>query len=62
MELYIKRKGADIWEIIKKRPIIIEKSKDRFTDDDYKLISKIFKAINILYCGLTIEFVNQFLL
>jgi len=40
MELYVKHKGVDIWEIIKKGPLIIEKSQDWFTDDDYKLISK----------------------
>jgi len=31
MKLYIKHKGVDIWEIIKKGPIRIEKSKDWFT-------------------------------
>ena len=55
MELYIKRKGIDIWEIIKNGSIIVGKSEDSFTDDDYKLISKNSKAINILYCGLTVD-------
>ena len=55
MKLYIKRKGVDIWEIIKKGPIIIEKSKDWFTDDDYKLISTNSKAIYVLYYGVSIE-------
>ena len=45
MELDVKHKSIDIWEIIKKGPIIIENSKGRFTDDDYKLISKNSKAI-----------------
>jgi len=54
IELYNNCKGVDIWEIIKKGPIVTEKSEDWFTED-YKMISKNSKAINILYCGLTIE-------
>ena len=53
MERYIKRKGLDLWEIIVKGPIVIEKSKDEYAEDDYKRISKNFKAINILFCALT---------
>ena len=34
MELYVKHKDLDLWEIIKYGPIIIEKSKDQFTNDD----------------------------
>ena len=55
MELYVKHKDIDLQEIIKKGPIVVEKSKDQFTNDDYKMRSKNSKTINILYCGLTIE-------
>ena len=55
VKVYIKHNGVDIGEIIKKGLIIIGKSKDWFTDDDYKLISENSKAIHILYCGLTNE-------
>jgi len=53
MELYVKHKDIDLWETIKKAPIVIEKSKDQFTNDDYKIMSKISKAINMQYCGLS---------
>ena len=55
MEFYVKHKDLDLWEIIKRGPIIIEKSKDQFTNDDYKMMSKNSKAINMLYCSLSIE-------
>jgi len=55
IELYIKHKSLDLWKIIVKGPIVIEKSEDEYTEDDYKRISKNFKAINILYCALTID-------
>jgi len=32
MELYVKNKDLDLSEIIKKGPIVIEKSNDRFTN------------------------------
>ena len=38
-----------------KGPIVIEKSEDEFTEDDYKRISKNFEVLNILYCALTID-------
>ena len=63
MERYIKYKGYDLWEIMVKGPIAIEKSEDEYAEDDYKHISKNFKAINILYCALTVdiyEFISQF--
>jgi len=37
-----------------KGPIVIEKSEDEYTKDDYKRMSKIFKVLNILYYALTI--------
>ena len=55
MERYIKHKGLDLWEIMVKGPIVIEKSEDEYAEDDYKQISKNFKAINILYCALTVD-------
>ena len=55
MELYIKYESLDLWEIIVKGPIVIEKSEDEYTEDDYKRISKNFKAINILFCALTVD-------
>ena len=55
MELYIKHKSLDLWEIIVKGPIVIEKSEDECIEDDYKRISKNFKAINILFCALTVD-------
>jgi len=48
MELYVKHKDLDLWKIIMNGPMIIEKSKDRFTNDDYKLMSKNSKAMHIL--------------
>jgi len=58
MELYIKHKDLNIYEIMAKGPIVIEKLEDEYTEDDYKWISKNFKAINILHCALTIEFMS----
>ena len=55
MERYIKHMGLDLWEIMIKGPIVIEKSKDDCAEDDFKRISKNFKAINILYCALTVD-------
>ena len=55
MERYIKHKGLDFWEIMVKGLIVIEKSEDEYAEDDYKQISKNFKAINILYCALTVD-------
>ena len=55
MEFYVEHKDLDLQEIIRKGPIIIEKSKDQFTNDDYKMMAKNSKAINMLYCGLSIE-------
>ena len=55
MERYIKHKGLDLWEIIVKGPIVIEKSEDEYAEDDYKQISKNFKGINILFCALTVD-------
>jgi len=46
-----------------KGPIVIEKSKNEYAEDDYKWISKNFKAINILYCAITIdvyEFISHY--
>lgn len=54
-ELYVKHKDVDLWEIIKKDPIVMEKSKDQFSNDDYKMMTKNSKAINMLYCGLYID-------
>ena len=36
-------------------PIIIEKSKDEYVEDDYKKIYTTLKVLNILYCALTID-------
>ena len=55
MERYIKHKGLDLWEVMVKGPIVIEKSEDEYAEDDYKQISKNFKAINILYCALVVD-------
>jgi len=61
MKLYIKHKGLDLWEIMVKNPIVIEKSKDEYTQVDYKWISKNFKVLHILYCDLTIN-IYEFIL
>ena len=55
MELYIKHKGFNLREIMVKGPIVIEKLKDEYAEDDYKWIFKNFKAINILFCALTVD-------
>ena len=55
LKLYVKRKYINLWEIIKKGPIVIEKSKDQFTNEDYNMMSKTFIAINMLCCGLSID-------
>ena len=55
IEHYINHKGLDLWEIMIKGPIVIEKSEDEYAEDDYKQISKNFKTINILYCALTVD-------
>ena len=60
MKLYIKHKGLDLWEIMVKGPIVIEKSKDEYIEDDYKQISKNFKVLHILYCALTID-IDEFI-
>ena len=36
MEHYIKHKGIDLWEIMDKGLIVIEKSKDEYAEDDYR--------------------------
>ena len=51
MVLYVKHKGLNLWDIIESGPVIIGKSKDRFTNVDYKLMSNISKAMHILYCS-----------
>ena len=55
MEHYIKHKGLNLWDIIVKGPIVIEKSEDEYAENDYKRISKNFKVINILDWALTIN-------
>ena len=55
MELYVKHKDFNLLEILKTSPIVIEKSKDQLTNDDYKMMSKNSKAINILHCDLFID-------
>ena len=55
MQLYIKHKDLELWEIMANSPIIIDKFEDEYTEDDYKKISKNFKVINILYCALSID-------
>ena len=55
MERYIKHRGLDLWEIIVKGPIVIEKLEDEYAEDDCKRISKNFKVINILFCVRTID-------
>jgi len=55
MELYVKHKDLDLWEIIKKGLVFIEKPKDQFTNNDYRMMSKNSKAIYVLYCGLSID-------
>ena len=60
MEPYVKNKDFNLQEIIKNGPIVIEKSKDQFTNDDYKMMSKNSKAINMLYCGLFIDICEYF--
>jgi len=52
---YINHKGLDFWEIIVKCPIVFEKTEDKYAEDNNKRISKNFKAINILYCALTVD-------
>ena len=59
MQVYIKHKDLELWEIIVNGPITIDKFEDAYTEDDYKKISKNFKAINILYCALTIDIYNS---
>jgi len=54
-KIYVKHKDLDLWEIIMNGPIIIEKWKDCFTNDDYKFMPKNSKAIDILYCCLNID-------
>jgi len=34
VECYIHHEGLDLWEIIVKCPIVIEKSKDEYAEDD----------------------------
>ena len=63
MKLYIKHKDLDLWEIMVKGAILIEKSEDEYVRDDYKRISKNFKAVNILFCALTVdiyEFISHY--
>ena len=63
MERYIKHKDLDLWDIVAKGPLVIEKSEDEYAENDYRRISKNFKAINILFCTLTVdiyEFVSHY--
>ena len=55
MDRYIKHKVLDLWEIMVKGPIAVEKSEDEYAEDDYKQTSNNFKAINISYCALTVD-------
>jgi len=59
MELYIKHKDLNLWEIMVKGPIVIEKSEDKYIEDDYEQISKSFKA-NILHSALTLDIYESF--
>ena len=54
-ELYVKHEDIDLWQIMNKGPIIIENSKDQLIDSDYNVMPKKSKAINVLYCGLSIN-------
>ena len=58
MERYIKHKGLDLWDIIVKSPIVIEKSKDEYAENDYKRISKNFKAITFYFVLLLLIFMS----
>ena len=55
MEHYIKHNDLDLWEITNKDLIVIEKSEYEYAEVDFKQIFKFFKAINILYCALTVD-------
>ena len=59
MQVYIKHKDLELWEIKINGPITIDKFEDEYTEDDYKKISKNFKVIYILYCTLTIDIYNS---
>ena len=54
MELYVKHKDLNLWEITKNGPVVIEKLKDQFTNDD-QMMTKNYEAINLLYCGISID-------
>jgi len=43
MQLYIKHKDLELWEIMLNGPIVIDKFKDAYTEDDYKKYLKISK-------------------
>ena len=55
IELCILHKYLVLWEIIVKCPVVIKKSKDEYTENGYKRISKSFKVLKISYCALTID-------
>ena len=59
MQVYIKNKDLELWEIMINGPITIDKFEDEYAEDDYKKISKNFKVINILYCALTVDVYNS---
>ena len=59
IQLYIKHKDPELWEIMINGPITIDKFEDEYTEDDYKKISKNFKVTNILYCALTVDIYNS---
>ena len=59
--MFIKIEDYELWNIVTKGPYIpmkpidakvVKKTEEQYTQEDYSRLSKNYKAMHILYCGL----------
>jgi len=68
MQMFIKTEDYELWNIVTKGPYIsqttvdgktVTKTEDQYTHEDFAKLSKNYKAMNILYCGLDANEYNR---
>ena len=69
MQMFVIDQDLELWHIIMRGPNIpkkegpngtrVDKSEDEYTQTDLESVAKNFKAINLLYCGLSTDEFNR---
>ena len=67
MQMFIKTEDYELWNIITKGPYVpmiidgktVKKTEEQYTQEDFAKLSKNYKAMHILYCGLDANEYNR---